>query len=130
MAKNTVLVLGIILTLVGIWGFFAQGSVLGFAVDTTHNVIHLVTGLLGIWYGTRNESQAKMYAKVFGVIYGLVTIIGFVQSDTVLNLFGVNVADNILHLILAVIWLWLGFAGGKSSMMASSGPSMGSGQSM
>ena len=129
MTKNTVLTLGVILTIVGLWGFF-QDPVLGtFEVDVTHNIIHLVTGLLGLWYGTRSEDQAKAYAKVFGVIYGLVTIVGFIQTDSVLGLFGVNLADNVFHLLLAVIFLWVGFAGSRG-MMTQGGTSggMGGGQ--
>ncbi len=51
----------------------------------------------------------RLYFKVFGVVYALVTVIGFAQGDTVLSLITVNVADNLLQVAIAVSALALGF---------------------
>lgn len=126
MTQKLVMWLGVILTLVGILGFIPgitsdSGMLLGiFAVDTLHNVIHLATGILGIIAARMGASQAAMFAKIFGVVYALVTIVGLVQGDTVVGLFGVNMADNILHLLLAILFLYAGFS--KSGAQASSMP--------
>jgi hypothetical protein len=56
-----------------------------------------------------------MFAKVFGIVYALVAIVGFVQGDTVLSIISVNGADNVLHVVLAIVFLWLGFSKGSSS---------------
>ena len=105
------MVLGVVFVLVGILGFF-NSPVLGiFQVNTLHNVIHLLSGILALYFGSQSESAAKSYAKVFGIIYGLVTILGFVLPDgNVLGLFTVNMADNILHLVLAVVFLYIGYS--------------------
>ena len=125
-------VFGVVLTLVGILGFVpgltSNDMLLGiFMVGGLHNLIHLVTGLAALaaaWgmYGSR------MYFQVFGVIYAIVTIVGFVQGNTVLGLISVNLMDNLLHLVIAAVALYAGFTM-KEDSMASSAP-MGMGATM
>ena len=123
MAKKVVSIIGWIFIVIGILGFVpgitSDGMLLGiFAVDAVHNVIHLITGILAVWLAMRGEANAMMYAKIFGVIYILVTILGFIGNDSVLGIFANNMVDNILHLVLAVILLWVGFAGKKTAPAA------------
>jgi hypothetical protein len=104
-------VFGVILLIVGILGFVpgatTDGHLLGiFHVDTVHNIIHILTGILALMFAT---SAPRTFFKVFGVVYLLVTIIGFVQGDTVLGLFVINGADNILHLVISIVALAVGF---------------------
>lgn len=116
MLKNVVLVVSVVFVLVGLLGFF-NDPVLGvFEVDAVHNWVHLLTGVIGLVMAFMGEGNAKMFAKVFGVVYALVTIVGFVQGDSVLGIFAVNMADNVLHLVLAVVLLWAGFMGSKQAM--------------
>jgi hypothetical protein len=42
-------------------------------------------------------------------VYALVTVVGFVQGNTVLGILPVNLADNFLHLVIAAVSLYLGF---------------------
>ncbi len=57
------------------------------------------------------EVAARQYAKLLGVVYGVITIAGFAQGPgKLLNLFLVNTADNYLHVLLALIFLYTGFA--------------------
>ncbi len=102
------------LTLVGILGFVpgivTDGLLLGiFQVDTLHNIIHLLTGVVGILVGWSMMQYARLYFQVFGVVYALVTVVGFMQGDSVLGLITVNMADNVLHLAIAALALWVGF---------------------
>lgn len=111
---------GIIFIAVGILGFIpgitSNGHLLGiFEVDTLHNVIHLLSGIVALMCAG-SAMKAKTYFKVFGIVYGLVTVLGFLQGTTVLGLIGVNVADNLLHLVISVVALAIGFGGKKSSM--------------
>lgn len=120
MTKTWGLIFGVVFLLIGILGFVPgitteEGMLLGiFHVDTIHNIVHILTGLIALAV-MKKEAAAKTFFKVFGVIYGLVTIIGFIQGDTVLGIFTVNAADNILHLVVAAIALYVGFMGGKSA---------------
>ncbi len=118
MLKKASLVFGAVLLLVGILGFVpaltpkdSQGMplLLGlFMVGGLHNVIHFASGLFGV-LASRTAHTARLYFQVFGVVYALVTIIGFIQGDSVLGLIHVNLADNLLHLVIAASSLALGF---------------------
>ena len=108
-------IFAVVFIVIGILGFVpgitTDGQLLGiFAVDTLHNIIHLISGLVALVVAMTSTASARLYFKVFGVIYGLVTIIGLVQGDTILGLFMVNMADNILHIAITLIALYLGFA--------------------
>ena len=52
-------------------------------------------------------SVQKIYAMVLGAVLLLVGIIGFV-SNPILGLFGVNTAQNLLHVVAGILGLWLG----------------------
>lgn len=102
--------LGVVLTLVGVLGFVPGiapgGQLLGvFMVDSLHNVVHLLTGILGLLLA---KSAGKAYLKGLGVVYLVVTVLGFAQGS-VLGLIMVNTADNVLHLVLAALGLYYGF---------------------
>lgn len=108
-------IFGAVFVVIGLLGFVPgavtpDGSLLGiFSVDTVHNIVHLLTGVLAIAAIWGAGGYARLYFKVFGVVYALVTVVGFIQGDTVLSLMTVNTADNLLHLIVALAALWVGF---------------------
>jgi hypothetical protein len=126
MLKKAALVFGIVFVVIGIGGFLpflvtkdsaGMDLLLGlFMVSALHNVIHLVSGVAAL-ASSATEKYARLYFQVFGVVYALVTVIGFVQGDTVLGLIDVNMADNLLHLVIALASLYLGF-GMKSTERA------------
>ena len=109
---------GVALLLAGVLGFVAdagfdtgsgvQGeSFLGFEVNGWHNLVHIATGLLllvGVW----QWALAKTVALVFGLGYGLVTIIGIVDGNDVLGIIPVNTADNVLHIGLSALGIIAG----------------------
>lgn len=66
-------------------------------------------------------AYARLYAGVFGAVYGLVTIIGFIQPTTMLGLIHVNLADNILHLQSAAASLIVYFISSNMTVSASRG---------
>jgi len=113
--KTVTWVLGIVLTLVGILGFF-NDPVLGiFEVDGIHNVVHLLSGVIALGAAASGESYARLYLIVFGIVYGLVTVLGFVMVDNVLGLITVNTADNYLHAAIAIVCLGVGLGSGKKT---------------
>jgi hypothetical protein len=122
MAKTYALVVGVVLLLVGIVGFFVGDSTLfGLGFTTPHNVIHLLSGAIGIWAGTsKNVSAARMFALIFGVIYTLVAIAGFATGSE--DLFGIslklNTTYNVIHLLIGVLGLGAGLTGPKASAAA------------
>ena len=59
----------------------------------------------------------KTYAMVIGAVLVLVGLIGFVNAP-ILGIFGVNAAQNVLHLVGGALGLWLATKGsGKSFNM-------------
>jgi hypothetical protein len=71
-----------------------------FEVNGIHNLVHIASGaaLLAL---SPKRATARLAALTFGVVYGLVTIIGFVDGDSVLGIIPVNMADNFLHLAIS-----------------------------
>lgn len=104
------MVLGMVFVAMGLLGF-VNDPVLGlFEVDMLHNVIHLVAGLLALTAVGMGESMMRLYARVFGLVYGLVAVLGFLMGgDMILGLFEANMADHVLHAGLAVALLYVGF---------------------
>lgn len=119
MAKLVVGVLGAVFLLAGIAGFIdalsPDGKVFGlfFVGDSpvVHNLVHILSGLLAVAAAASSEAYARLYAKVFGVVYTLVTILGFVteSGEKVLGIIPINSADNLLHLGIALVLLYVGF---------------------
>jgi hypothetical protein len=107
-------VFGVGFIVIGVLGFVPSavtpdGMLLGiFSVDTMHNIVHLLTGILAIAAIWGSGAYSRMYFQVFGVVYALVTVVGFFDN-TMLGLMMVNTADNLLHLVVALVALWLGF---------------------
>lgn len=106
-------ILGIVLVLVGIAGFFVDGYLLMFEVDTMHNIVHLVTGLLAL-SSSSSYKLSRTFLILFGFVYGVVAIVGFIQGS-VIGLFDVNDADNLLHTAIAAACLLIGFGSKKNT---------------
>ena len=124
MAKKAAMTLGVVFILVGLLGF-VNNPILGlFAVDTLHNLIHLVTGIAAVAMASKGEAMAKKWAQVFGVIYALVAVLGLVFASgggKLLGLIEVNTADHVLHVVLSLVILYVGFGMKDMKPMASGG---------
>ncbi|GAC1414049.1 MAG: hypothetical protein NVSMB66_6920 [Candidatus Doudnabacteria bacterium] len=119
MLKKAVMVLGVVFILVGVLGF-VNNPILGFFnTNLLHNVVHLASGLVLVFAASRSEDAAQMAAKVFGVVYLLVTVLGFVAMPLMTKLINLNTADNFLHILLTVVLLYLGFGLPKSMQQSS-----------
>jgi hypothetical protein len=122
LARTVALVLGAVYVLVGVLGFIpaavtgeappdmpsAEGNLLGiFPVNALHNVVHLVIGAALLW-GVTATSSAILVAKVIGVAYVVVGVLGFADPDA-FGLMPIGGPDIALHLATAAVLLWLGF---------------------
>ena len=114
-AKLYALVVGAVLVLAGILGFFYESSfttnendrdaVLGILdVNGFHNVVHIASGLLGLLAFQAGAAASRTYALGLGVVYLLVAVWGFVIGDgeSILSIIPVNTEDNILHLLISI----------------------------
>jgi hypothetical protein len=130
------LVLGIIFALLGIIGFFTAPenstgvkAILGlFDSDLIHNIVYLITGLLGL--AAAFTGQSRVYNRAFGIVYviwGLLSLIPALffpagtygtDSGLFLGLTHMNAGDIILHLIAGVLALVVAYFVTDSNRMA------------
>jgi hypothetical protein len=122
-AQVFALVIGITLVAAGILGFFYSASfgtgdgterdaVLGILdVNAWHNLVHLASGAVGLLV-VGSYRGARLYALGLGVVYLLVTLLGFIAGDgeEILNLIPVNTEDNFLHLLIGIAGIAAGLA--------------------
>lgn len=113
LTKSVTWILGVVLILIGLAGFFVDGTLFVFQVDTVHNIIHLLSGVVAVAAASSGESYSRLYLIVFGLIYAVVTVIGFVNGGDIFGIFMANDADNYLHAAIAVVSLGVGFGGKK-----------------
>ena len=115
MLKTIALLFGVVFLVVGILGFVPAVTpnqmLLGiFHVNTAHNVVHLLSGVLALWAGMSSAAYARLYFRLFGVVYALVAVLGFLAGNgMVLGLISNNMADTALHVVIALVALTLGF---------------------
>ncbi len=114
-AQIYALTIGLALVALGVAGFFYEASfetggdlsrdaVLGMLdVNGWHNLVHVVSGVLGLLVAGSHVA-ARVYAFVFGGVYLLVALLGFLAGDggVVLGLLPVSTEDNVLHLLIGV----------------------------
>jgi hypothetical protein len=116
MGKTYAVVVGLVLTIVGIIGFWkGMDGMMGMQFSTIHNVVHLASGLIGLAAGLGGgEKGGRGYAKVFGLVYTLVAILGFAGVPAILMTdLNINLTYNIIHLAVGLLGLLAGFMGGS-----------------
>jgi hypothetical protein len=120
-ARAYALAIGFTLVAAGILGFFYNASfgtgdgterdaVLGILdVNGWHNVVHILTGVIGLW-AAGSYGAARGYALLFGAVYLVVAALGLIagDGDEIFNLIPVNTEDTVLHLLLGVAGVWAG----------------------
>ncbi|MFL5584590.1 MAG: DUF4383 domain-containing protein [Gemmatimonadaceae bacterium] len=114
-------VFGVVFILVAILGFMLPGGmamqpadpatapkILGyFPVNVLHNIVHLLFGVWGL-AASRNWGASRQFFIVAGIIYALLTVIGFL-SPTGFGFVPLAGADIGLHSVLAIVMLAIGY---------------------
>jgi hypothetical protein len=85
-----------------------------FAANWVLHIVYILSGAAGIYAG-RSEESALLYFRVIGIVYAAVAVIGFIQGESVLGILAVNFAANLLHLLIALPGLFLGYLAGTKS---------------
>jgi Domain of unknown function (DUF4383) len=123
---NAALVFGIVFVLAGLSGFFAappppdappltveqgHGLALGlFPVNTLHNVVHLLFGVLGIAASRGALVSARGYFRLVAVAYALLVVLGLLPAThTTFGLIPIWGNDVWLHALLAAGAAYFGF---------------------
>jgi len=115
MNKNILLsVIGVVLVLAGVLGFVVPG-LFGMHLSGLHNAIHIVSGLLALYFGLKGTpSAARLFSLVFGSIYGLLGMVGLLAGGThgmwvvIPNHLALGMADHIVHIVLGVVLVFVG----------------------
>src|SRR5687768_6846061 len=109
-AKTAALLIGVVFIAIGLLGF-VDNPIVGesdkaiFHADTLHNWVHILSGVLLSFVALAAPGSASMVLMVFGVVYALIGVVGFVSVGSdgmgkVLGFLHVNGADNYLHVVL------------------------------
>ncbi|MEX2195557.1 MAG: DUF4383 domain-containing protein [Thermoleophilaceae bacterium] len=114
-AQVYALVFGAVLVAAGILGFFYNASfgagdeverdaMLGILdVNGWHNIVHLASGLALLAFAG-SHGGARMFVLAFGLVYALVTVLGFIygDGDAIFSLIPINTEDNVLHILITL----------------------------
>ncbi len=116
MLKTAATIFGIFFLIAGLAGFMSSlapnGMLFGlFMVGTVHNVIHIGSGVVALMCAFAGAGAARKYFQIFGIVYALVAVLGFFSPNKpLLGMVEHNVHDIWLHLLIAAVALYLGFA--------------------
>ena len=107
--KTYATVIGVVLVLVGIIGFF-DAPIFGlFGVNTAQNILHLAGGAVIVWFATKGSGKGAN--TWLGYISGIVGILGFIPwaKDLLTTIFAINTEISILHIAIAVVSLGVAY---------------------
>jgi hypothetical protein len=124
--SNLATVFGVVFLLAGVAGFFpappppgapplvvdhGHGLALGvLPVNTLHNAVHLLFGILGLMAAGGMMLAARAYFQIVAVIYGLLTVLGLIPAtQTTFGLVPIYGNDVWLHALIAVAAGFIGF---------------------
>jgi hypothetical protein len=119
MVRSAAKIFGYVFVAIGLLGFVPglapDNHLLGiFHINTLHNLIHLASGAVALWAGYSSFRASRLYFQVFGVVYGLVALLGLMSGDNdILGLVANNMADVVLHIVIAASALYWGFGAAR-----------------
>ena len=114
MAKTVCKILGVVFLLVGLVGFVSP-NLLGAHLNAAHNVVHLVSGAIALYFGFAGSlSAAKTFCLVFGLVYLGLGVLGLLLGAPPDRMFMLGPlhfgqADHGIHILLGVIFVAGGF---------------------
>jgi len=110
MAKTVCKILGVVFLLVGVAGF-AKPDLLGAHLNPPHNVVHIVSGVIALYFGFAGSiSGAKAFSLVFGVVYMALGILGLAMGAGAERMWDLGPlhfgqVDHGIHILLGVVFL-------------------------
>ena len=128
--QSAAMLIGIVFLLVGILGFIpgitknyddmtfagkdSGAELLGiFQVSILHNIIHGLFGIVGLFLA-RTIEGARTFLIGGGIIYLAIAVYGIIiGTDSGANFVPLNGADDILHILLGIGMIAIGFVLGR-----------------
>jgi hypothetical protein len=127
---------GLTLVFAGIIGFFYSASfgspgnidaVFGILdVNGWLNVVHILTGVLGLLAFSAGAYRSRQYALALGVVYIIVAVWGLIvgDGDQILGIIPVNTEGNVLHLVIGLGGLAAGLASAEPGRAVPADPAV------
>jgi uncharacterized membrane protein HdeD (DUF308 family) len=119
MAKAICKVLGMVFLVIGLLGFISP-NLLGMHLSGAHNIIHLISAALALYFGfVTSPGAARTFSLIFGAVYLLLGALGFIAPGFVIGLLQAHyepgkprslAADNIFHMLLGAGFIIAGLA--------------------
>ena len=105
--KMILYIVGIVVALAGIVGFFSDPIIGMIESNTIQNVVYIVLGLLLLMSVMKGQA---MLTKIIGIIFAVLGILGLVMSgDMVIGIVESTSAGNWFHLVVGIVVLLLTF---------------------
>jgi hypothetical protein len=109
--------------LAGVIGFINH-DFLGMHLSTSHNLVHLISGILAIYIGLKGSLMAvRIFNLAFGAVYSLLGVVGFIAGGqaeptagvpgpggpylwkVIAGLLELGTVDHLIHILLGVIFI-------------------------
>lgn len=108
------LILGAVLILLGLIGFVSNPIFGIFETNTISNLVLILFGLGGVFYGADTRAKARNYGVVLGVLLAVASIYGYLYPNTeFLGFVPTTYENNALNLIVSLF----GFGTGAIASM-------------
>lgn len=114
------LAIAIIFLVVGTFGILFSatmqvGQLLFFDVDVVHNFFHFITGTLAMVATIIGPVWSKRLNQIVGIIYLVLGLLGLGYptlyfDGRLLGIMHANMADHILHILVGLVALTIGFS--------------------
>ena len=101
--------IGLFLLVQGFWGIFEPTTFLVFSINLLHAFIHIVLGIMGLYFGLRE--RAKAYNCFLGILLVSIAIFRFLPgtSQFLIDTLLLNMALTYLNLVIGIMALIFGF---------------------
>lgn len=107
--SDYVFVIGVVLFIFGVWGFF-QDPIFGiFGAGVYLNLLHIFSGILGLGLSLK---KPRAYSLWLGWLILAVGVLGFIPLADILlaQVLGINTAMSWLHIAIGIVSLLGGYA--------------------
>ena len=119
--QSLALVFGAVYLIVGVIGFFWTGfdnfagnsqhdMLIGlFMINPLHNIAHILVGIVGLAL-SRTLTGARTYGWLLAGLYAVLFVYGLIAVGKSWDFLNINAADNVLHILTAVVGLVIALA--------------------
>lgn len=120
--QKVCIVMGVAFLVLGVLGAVMPGM-FGMHLSVAHNLIHLISGAIAVWFGFSAEShRAHNLSMVFGVAFGVLAVAGYMIGNpgypslgnldadqhlwrVIPSVLEFGTVDHVLHLVFSAVFL-------------------------